>query len=89
MIHFILGYVLIIVVPALAGLILLTCGCCIYCKCCRESGKSWKKEEERITQRRKDRQLKAEERKAARKEKTDALRMKYGLLKSDDEEPLV
>ena len=75
--------------PALAGLILLTCGCCIYCKSCRESVKSWKKEEERITQRRKDRQLKAEQRKTARKKKTDALRMKYKLRKSDDEEPLV
>lgn len=83
------GFVLIIIVPSLGGLILLLCGCCIYCKCCRTSSKSWKKEEERITQRRKDRQLRNDDKKADRQKRADALRMKYGLLKSDDEEPLI
>lgn len=83
------GYVLIIVVPVVVGLFLLCCGCCIYCKCCRTSNKSWKKEEERITARRQERQMRAEERKSERRKTTDALRMKYGLLKSDDEEQLI
>lgn len=83
------GYVLIIIIPVVAGLFLLCLGCCIYCKCCRSSNKSWKREEERITARRQERQMKAEERKSERKKTTDALRMKYGLLKSDDEEQLI
>jgi len=86
---FIPGYILIIVVPVIIGLFLLTCGCCIYCKCCRTSNRGWKKEEERITAKRQERQVKAEERKSERKKTTDALRMKYGLLKSDDEEQLI
>jgi len=86
---FIPGYILIIVVPIIVGLFLLTCGCCIYCKCCRTSNRGWKKEEERITAKRQERHIKAEERKSERKKTTDALRMKYGLLKSDDEEQLI
>ena len=87
--RFVPGYILIIVVPVLVGLFLLCCGCCIYCKCCRGSNKSWKKEEERLNAKRQERELKAQERKSDRKKTTDQLRMKYGLLKSDDEEQLI
>ncbi|XP_065671144.1 pituitary tumor-transforming gene 1 protein-interacting protein isoform X2 [Hydra vulgaris] len=83
------GYILMIVVPSLAFIVLLSCGCFIYCKCCRKSNTSWKKEEDKLTQKKKEQQVKAEERKAERKERSDALRMKYGLLKSDDEDPLL
>jgi hypothetical protein len=83
------GFVLIIVVPVVVGLFLLCCGCCIYCKCCRGSNKGWKKEEERLNAKRQDREMKAAERKSERKKTTDQLRMKYGLLKSDDEEQLI
>lgn len=85
------GFILIIVVPSLVGLLLLTCCCCIYCKCCRSKSLHWKKVEEKMTQRRKERQQKADEKKSERKKKTDAMRMKYGLLKDDDDDeaPLV
>jgi len=81
------GYILIIVVPVLGVLILLTCGCCIYCKCCRVKSKN--RGEERIKQRREEMKAKHEERKRDRENRTDMIRQKYGLLKSEDEEPLL
>ncbi|XP_065060350.1 pituitary tumor-transforming gene 1 protein-interacting protein-like [Rhopilema esculentum] len=81
------GYILVIVVPVLGVLILLTCGCCIYCKCCRVKSKN--KERERIERRREDMKDKHEERKRERQSRTDLIRQKYGLLKTEDEEPLL
>lgn len=77
---------LIIVVPSLAGLLLLTCGCCIYCKCCRTRSIKYDKEDRKFRLKRKEIQQRNEERRAQRRQKTDAMRRKYGLLKDDDDD---
>ncbi|XP_032233922.2 pituitary tumor-transforming gene 1 protein-interacting protein [Nematostella vectensis] len=81
------GYVLIIVVPSLVGVILISLGCCIYCCCCRSRGrKGYEREEDRIRQRREENRQRSQERRAERKQRTDAIRQKYGLLTNTDDE---
>ncbi|EDO37648.1 predicted protein [Nematostella vectensis] len=49
------GYVLIIVVPSLVGVILISLGCCIYCCCCRSRGrKGYEQEKDRNRRREKN-----------------------------------
>lgn len=80
------GFVLIIVVPSLAGLILLTCGCCIYCKCCRTRSRKYDKDDGKFRRKRQEIKQRNEERRAQRRQRTDAIRKKYGLLKDEDDD---
>lgn len=82
---FLSGFVLIIAVPVIGIFIIVTCLCCCYCKCCRNK-QSWKKIEDRIAERARDRQARNAERKAERQKRADQVRMKYGLLKNDNDD---
>ncbi|KXJ21348.1 pituitary tumor-transforming gene 1 protein-interacting protein [Exaiptasia diaphana] len=84
------GYIVIIVIPSVAGAILLALGCCIYCCCCRSKGSSGlDKETRRIRQRREEARQKSEARRAERQKRTDAIRQKYGLLTNEDDNEVV
>lgn len=66
---------------------MLTFGCCIYCCCCRRCSKNRAaREEARQQQRRLDRQGRNADRKKSRKERHDAIRLKYGLLENMDDD---
>ncbi|XP_013420842.1 pituitary tumor-transforming gene 1 protein-interacting protein isoform X2 [Lingula anatina] len=77
---------LIIAMAVVAGVILITCGCCIYCCCCRGKkgmSKSERKMEAKYEREREERQIKHQEKRKERESKYDDIRKKYGLFKED------
>ncbi|XP_031572737.1 pituitary tumor-transforming gene 1 protein-interacting protein-like [Actinia tenebrosa] len=84
------GKILIIVLPSIAGAILIALCCLIYCCCCRKKkghSKKESKEEARFRRQREEIDLKHSQRRAERQVKYDEIRKKYGLYKNTDEEP--
>ncbi|KJE88339.1 hypothetical protein CAOG_00003 [Capsaspora owczarzaki ATCC 30864] len=79
------GQLLVIVIPSVIGGVVLIFGIWLYCCCRRRSKRNFQKYLERVEtdQRRQqeERIVRSEERRSERQVKTDAIRMKYGLLK--------
>ncbi|XP_028395899.1 pituitary tumor-transforming gene 1 protein-interacting protein-like [Dendronephthya gigantea] len=79
------GYVWVIVFPVLGFVILVAISCCFYCCCCKckSGGRGSNNEEAKFHRKRLELKQKHAERRAERREKTDEIRKKYGLDKSD------
>jgi len=80
--------ILLIVMGCLAGVILISCGCCIYCCCCKPNAarqrKKYQKEEARLAREKEERSAKHTERRAERQSRMDEIRQKYGLNSNKD-----
>lgn len=77
---------LIIAMGVIGGVIVLAITVCICCCCCckKNNKNKYAKEDEKWERKKKDRQEKANERRAERKSRTDEIRRKYGLMKDDN-----
>ncbi|XP_061179997.1 pituitary tumor-transforming gene 1 protein-interacting protein-like [Saccostrea echinata] len=77
---------LIIAMGVIGGVIVLAITVCICCCCCckKDNKNKYAKEDEKWERKKKERQEKANERRAERKSRTDEIRRKYGLMKDDN-----
>ncbi|XP_072028721.1 pituitary tumor-transforming gene 1 protein-interacting protein-like isoform X1 [Amphiura filiformis] len=79
---------LIISMSVIAGVLILSICCGVYCCCCRSKGNraKWAREDAKVERQKEERKMKHEQKKQERKAKNDEIRRKYGLLKEEDDD---